>query len=344
MGSGREIIAAVKKATTWDTAVACGALNGILILSEAIKGGPAYEPDESLQAWPKLGDLGAKKYEGDVTAAMRYRGLELFMALAMGTAGAPAQQGATAAYLHTLQLATNTDGKFATLAFDKGQSVWEYAGAKVEGFTLKGQAGKPIELIVHLICSDLDRNVGAGTNNNTTMASVTIPDTQRRVHFRQATFRINSQATGALASTTDDIYPSAFEFTFKRKLSRDHVSGSDVIQEPLDDGQPEVKLKLDFPKFTVDTYLDAWVAETYQKADIKFVGAQISGAYYYGVNIYFPNLKLINAEAAISGAGKIVHPLEFDCLGCDAAPTGMSGLTVPFKAEIMNLLTTDILA
>uniref|UniRef100_A0A6M3K552 Tail protein n=1 Tax=viral metagenome TaxID=1070528 RepID=A0A6M3K552_9ZZZZ len=343
MGSGREIIAAICKTTPWGTATACGALDGILILREAIKGGPAYEPDDSLQTWPKQGDLGAKTYQGDITANMRYRGLGLFLAMAMGTAGTPAQQGGTTAWLHTLQLATKTDGIFATLAIDKGHSVWEYASCKIAGFTLRGEAGKPVELIAHVICSDLARNTSAGTNNNTTMASVTIPDTQRRALFRQGVFRINSQS-GAAIDDDDIIYPNKFEFVFKRKLSMDHVAGSDVIQEPLDDGNPEINLKIGFPKYTADTYLDALVDETYQKMDIKFTGALISGAYYYGLNFYFPNLKCINAEAAVDGAGKIIHPLEFDCLGCDAAPTGMTSLTVPFKAELQNLLTTDILA
>ena len=343
MGSGREIIAAVKRYTTWNTAVACGALNGFLILNEAIAGGPEYEPDLSLQAWPKQGDLGMKKYEGTISANMRYRGLGIFIALAMGTAGTPAQQGGTAAWLHTLTLATNTDDYYATLAIDKGHSVWEYASVKVEGFTLRGSAGQPVELVVYLIASDLARNTSAGTNNNTTMASVTIPDTQRRVLFRQGVFRINGQ-TGDALDSGDIIYPSAFEFTFRRKLSRDHVAGSDVIQEPLDDGFPECKLKLDFPKYTVDTYLDALVNETYQKMDIKFTGALISGAYYYGLNLHFPNLKCLNAPAAVTGPGKIVHPLEFDCLGCDSAPTGMTSLTVPFKVEIQNIYVTNLLA
>lgn len=343
MGSGREIIVAVKKATTWNTAVACGALNGILILKEGVKGGPAYEPDDSLQTWPKVGDLGAKSYQGDITAAMRYRGLDLLLALAMGTAGSPAQQGGTTAYLHTLQLATSTEGKFCTLAIDKGHSVWEYAGCKIAGFTLRGEAGKPLELVAHVICSDLARNTTAGTNNNTTMASVTIPDTQRRVHFRQGVWWINAQGDAAL-DADDAIYPNKFELVFKRKLSTDPVAASDVIQEPLEDGKPEVRLTLAFPKYTADTYLDAFVNETYQKLQVKFTGGLISGAYYYGLNFYFANLKCVNAEAAVDGAGKIIHPLEFDCLGCDSAPTGMTGLTVPFKAEIQNLLTTDILA
>lgn len=343
MASGREIIAAFKKAGTWGTAVACGALNGLLILNEQVKGGPEYEPDDSLQTWAKQGDLGAKKYEGDLIAPMRYRGLGLLMACAMGTAGTPAQQGGTAAYLHTLQLATSTEGTFGTLAFDKGHSVWEYASCKVEGFTIKGEAGKPLTIAFHLVCNDLARNTSSGTNNNTTMASVTVPDTQRRVHMRQGVFRINGQ-TGDAFDSDDIIYPSAFELVFKRKLSRDHVAGSDAIQEPLNDGKPDITLKLDFPKYTADTYLDAFVNETYQKMDIKFTGAQISGAYYYGLNLYFPNLKCTNAEAAIAGPGKIVHPLEFDCLGCDSAPTGMTALTVPFKVEIQNLLTTNLLA
>lgn len=66
--------------------------------------------------------------------------------------------------------------------------------------------------------------------------------------------------------------------------------------------------------------------------------------YWYEFKISFPNLKVIDPEAAISGPGKMPVSLSFKVLGTDSAPAGMSGIMKPFQIDVQNTRTTDPLA
>src|SRR3972149_6259327 len=106
--SRRYYAAATKRGTTWGTAVALGATNGILMLGDSgMKRSQDYEQYPAIdQIIPKDGLLGPNKaVEFTPPINMQY---ELgpvggWLAAIFGTAGAPAQQGATAAYKHIFQ-------------------------------------------------------------------------------------------------------------------------------------------------------------------------------------------------------------------------------------------------
>jgi hypothetical protein len=343
--TGREVVVGLEKAATWHTPVACGAGNGMLIKSDGIKVTVATEPDDSAgQEWIQQADPGLQDLKGKLPVYARYRGLETIMALIMGTAGAPAQQGATAAYLHTLQLSAKIRGKFATMALLKlDNKVWEYPSLKLHGFKLSAKMNKPVDLVFDCIADKLDR--ASATNTTVTMATVTYPDVANRIFMDKNTVvRINDQS-GAALDDTMKIYPSEIEFAFNRPMDSEPVAGQDGVDEPDDNGFPIGTITMKFPRYNTanDAFLTDWDNFTSKKMDLTFTGKTIEGAYKYQWKFSFTHLKIDNPEAPVNGAGKIPFSLKFNVYGAAAAPTGMA-FTEPFQLAIISTLTTDPLA
>jgi hypothetical protein len=347
--AGVEIKAAIKKASAWGTAVACGANNGILILPRSIKKDASVDVDNSLgNFWAKDGTLGPIKVEGALPAYLRYDSLDVLIAEFMGIAGAPAQQGGTTAYAFLYRLDTDTDGYFATLAVNMKNYIEEHPSAKICGMIIKGEVGKPLQITFDIM--SINKVYDSVVNTLVTYNNVTYFEQANRVRFSEGVFRMNDASAGALGAG-NAIYPSSFEFSAKRKLKGEYdgqykyTNGSnvqDMIDEPQNDGAPEFTLKLDFPRHTSTTYLAALGADTRKKMDITFTGGLIASTYYRKFMLSFPHLQLKNDDPA-DAEGAIKEPLEFNCYGATAAPTGMS-YTEPFWISGINRLTTDPLA
>ena len=344
MSSGKEAKAAFKKAATWSTAVAVADADALLFTNEKITRTREHLPDDSAgQAFYTGADQGLITCAGDLSAYLRYQSLETLLAMAMGTAGSPAQQGESAAYLHQLRLADDIDGLFGTMAFYKGISAHEYAGCKVDGFSISGEAGQPLTVGFNLICDDLAVNTTSGSNTAAAVAALTAPAPGNRVLFRQGQFLINDQSADALDSG-DAVTPNRFSLTFRRNLVGDHLAGgNDKIAEPTCTGFPEISLSLEFATYTTDTYLTDLGADTRKKMKITFTGSEIESPYNYQFEILLPHLVLTNAEAAVDKAGKIAHPITASCLAAQSAPSGMTGITQPFALNLINTLSTDAL-
>jgi hypothetical protein len=346
MGSatGVEMKAAVKKAAAWGTAVACGANDGILILPHSIKKERPNNVDDSLGLYyPEDSDPGEIKVEGDLPAYLRYDGLDLLIALAMGaTGGAPVRQGATSAYAQTMSLAEHNDGLFATLAVDNRINVDEYTSVKMTGFTLKGEVGKPLQITFR--CISMDRITDSSVNTPATFANVTYFETANRVLMSHGKIRLNAR-DGAALQDSDRIYPASFELTFRRNMAGLYGVGAgfDRIDEPTNNGQPEITLKLDFPRYASDSHFTDWDAGSAKKLDMTFTGAQIESPHNRQFRLQFANLKFANVALPVE-QGILRHPVELNCLGCENAPAGMTGITRPFQMDVLNRQNSDVLA
>lgn len=346
MKTGRDFIAAAVLGATWGTAVAAGAGNGVLLTEENLTHVPELLPDDSAgQAFIHDEDQGLLTVGGTIGGYMRYIGLEFLLAAIMGTAGSPSQQAATAAYEHVLAIADDLIGIFGSLAFSKGYSVFEYPSVKFHALEIRGEAGQPLRFTITGIADDRNINTSSGTNNNTTIATVTVPESDNRILFRQGVWRINAQ-DGAAIDDDDKIYPSAFTLTLTRQMERVFdAEGLQSTGEPGETAFPEAMLRLEFPKYAADTYLSLLAAKTNQKADIVFTGALIEDTYYRGLTLEFPNLvPRAMDEPGVSGASRLTQAIEFNCRGASSAPTGMSGITLPFQATLMSTLASDPLA
>lgn len=341
--SGVNVKAAVTKAALWGTAVACGADNGILINPHTLKKTRQAQIDDSLGIYFPADSVNAQiKCEGDIPAYLRYDSLDLLIALAMGaTAGAPVQQGATTAYAQTFTLANTLDGLFATFIVDNQINIDEYTTVKITGFQIKGQVGKPLEIHFHAIA--IDRDANSVINTLTTFANVTYMETGNRVLYDQGIFRINEASDVALAAA-NQVYPDSFTLEFKRKMAGCYGVGSsmDIIDEPTNDGLPEITLKMEFPRYTANTYFADWDADTRMKMDMTWTGANIASTYNRSFQIEFPNLKISNVDLPIK-KGILKHPVEFQALSAGVAPAGMSGVTEPFQVNVVNQQSTNVL-
>lgn len=340
MATGTEILAAAKKAGTWGTAVACGANDAVMILSEGIKKRQSNELDRSAgQSFFLTADRGNIVVDGDLSAYLRYDGLTMLLAMAMGTAGSPAQQGSTAAYKHVLQLATALDGKFCTLAIDKKVSIHECPSLKVLGFTIRGEAGKPCEVLFHTVADDL---VVPGTVN-TASTSWTHRDRSNRILFDQVVCRINDQSGSALGAG-DKVRPASFELAVRRRLKGEYLAeGSKRIDEPVNDDLPEISLSLRFPNYTSNAWWSALSGDTRKKCDLTFTGTQIQSPYSYTLGLILPHLALRETDSQVEGPGKLPNPVTFDVLEASSAPAGMS-YAKPVTIELTNKQNTDPLA
>lgn len=343
--TGREFLIALKKASAWHTPVACGAGDGLLILSDGIKVATPVELDDSAgQEWITQADAGVNDLKGSLEAYMRYEGFDVAIALIMGIAGAPSLAGAALAYSNTYGLASNITGLFATLAQKKlTNKVWEFTSLKVHGFKLSGQMNKPLKLTLDGIADRLDR--ASATNNTTSMAAVTMPDKENRIIMNKDTVvRINDQ-NGAALGSGDAVYPSSIDISFNRPMDAEPVAGQDGVDEPADNGFPTADVSLKFPRYNTanDAYFDDWNAFTSKKMDITFTGRLIETGQNYMFKLSFPHIKIDNPEAPVSGPGKIPFSMNCKVLGATTAPTGMSHIT-PLQIDVVNKRTTDPLA
>lgn len=345
--SGVEIKCAAKKATTWGTAVVCGANDGVILLPTSIKRTTEINVDDSMGiTFSKEGLPGPVRVEGDKPAYLRYDGLDLLFAMYMGIAGAPSAQG-SGAYAFTYKVSTLLDGLFYTFIKNMKNYIEEEPSVKVIGITIKGEVGaKPLEVTFQVLCNN--KIVNSAINTTGTFASVTFFEEQNRVRFSEGVFRMNAQSGAALGSG-DTVYPSAFEFASKRKIAGELSTqyktsiNQELIDEPAGDGTMETTLKLTFARHTGSTYIADLISDTKKKLDVTFTGSLIGGAFYRQFKLQFPNLQLKNADPADVN-GNIKEPLEFVAHGCLSAPSGMTGLTDPFWISGINRLSTDPLA
>ena len=276
--TGREALIGLKKASTWGTAVACGADDGLLILNESLRQTLEHIEDDSAGlAFIQRTDKGKTEVTGSIEGYMRYQGWDVALALITGAAGTPSLAvPSTLAYINSFTLDTDNDGKFATIAMKKkSDKIFEYPSVKLHKFTLSGSMNAPIKIALEAIANKLE--LASSVNTTTTIASVTYPDKGNRVIFNgNAHFYINDQS-GARLDSGDAVYPTEFEFSFNRPMVGEAYPGSDEITEPFSDGFPEITLTLRFPRYndTNDAFFADWDAFTSKKGEIYFRGSLI---------------------------------------------------------------------
>jgi len=339
----RLLAAGAKKATTWGTAVALGAGDGILIDSD---GGLARKQDylaakEADTPFVKEGDLGpVKEVDFSPTFFMRYDPgrLGTLIALLFGTAGTPTQQGATTAWKHVFQWADSVYGKFATFAVERPGKIWEVASAKVHGFELVVAAGLvkgTLNLRGNTVIDD------SAVNTATQMDALTYVDRENRIRFTQGQVKMNAQ-TGEDVTGETALQINSLSISYKRSVDAVVPGGETKIIEPVENDHPIVQVKLGFPRMNSvnAAFFSTFSAETEQKMLIKFTGALIATSYYYDLALYFPRLRIIEPDFPWDEV--VPGSITLQAEEASTNPTGMS-YARPY-AELINKQTTDYLA
>jgi hypothetical protein len=353
--AGVELVYGFVKGVTWNTPALCGALSGFLSKPSGIKAAQGLSIDDSLGLFfSSDGTPTDIKVEGDLPVYLRYDGLDTLIAMVFGNPSGnitPVIVGAGPGYTYTLKPQKQTDGLFLTMVKNMKNYVAEIASLKVVGFTIKGDAGKPLDISFKCIGSMINNNTSSGTNTTTTIATITIPAKAMgdRVMFAQGVFWLGDYSTSVALSGSNVVSPSSFEFTFERNLAgvlgQFNTGGTnprDVVDEPTNDGFPTIGLKLTFPRHTGVTRLTDLGANTKKMAQITFTGA----AYTTGnrkMVFTFPQLQYKDVPIADT-QGIIQEPVEFVCHSAPTAPAGMAGQTDPVWLAITAQQSTSPLA
>jgi len=340
----RLLAAGAKKGSAWGTAVALGAGDGLLIVSD---GGPTrkqpYSPaKEHDTPFVRTGDLGPiDPVDFALSFFMRYDPGRIGTLLAMiyGTAGAPTPQGTTA-YKHIFQFKDTIEGHFVTYAKEIPGKIHEIASAKpyaAEFSIADGLLQASLSLRGNKLIDD------SIVNTATQMDALTYPDRYNRVKFSELQVKMNDESGGDLASETALVI-NGLTISISRTLDAVPPAGQDYILEPLETDHPQVTVKLNFPRASsINTaFFQKFIAETPQKLLAKFTGKLIESTYYYDLAFYFPRLKF--SPDPPTYADNEVVPAEITLVAEEAAamPTGMSYVR-PY-IELINKATTDYLA
>jgi len=345
-GPERRLLAAgAKKSTTWGTAVALGAGSGIN--TKGITGYVrvqdyliAAEVDSALARSGQLDVI--KPIDATIQTDMLYDpgALGTLIALLWGTAGNPAQQGGTAAWLHKFQLADTNWNKIATMAVEFPGIIHEMRSCKPIEWTMKaagsGIVGSELKVRGDQIIDD------SGVNGATQMDSLTYDDRENRVLFRHSAVKMNAASAGDVSGETA-LVTNNIEVSIKRQgYDSVHPAGQYGIIEPAEGGYPDFRVKISFPRFDAvnKVFMATAIAETLQKMTVTFIGPLIASTYYYTYKFYFPKMRMMIPEASWDEIVK--NGLELIAEEASAAPTGMAH-TRPY-VEITNKRTTDYLA
>jgi hypothetical protein len=263
------------------------------------------------------------------------------LALTCGTGGtAPTEIGTTTAYTNTFEPATNKTGKYATIVRDKVQYITEVPGAKFTGFEITNGDNGRME-IVWKFTGDIEKT-SSTINTATQISALTFPTLGLRAFFDQCAIRINSQSGGALGAG-DKVFVTALRATYTQPLDTKNVGGSTSGIEPEENGFPTFELELTFARF--DSATMAWFAAhrdtSKYKADLTWTGAVIgTTTASYGLQILLPNLYVRSYEAPVTGGADQVAPkVLFRAMSTTTAPTGMTGVTAPFRVITTGVAT-----
>ena len=345
---GRQPTFAFKLATTWGTAETVGAGDGVLPLSDGLLAGHAIEKhhDESLPLnFVQKTNEGIETIAGDIVKNLRYQGDELFLALAMGDP--QTKTGAGPEYTMEIYLATVLAGLFGTWVTNlTAAEVAEVPSVKINGFSLSGEMGSPLQLTLKAIGNILRRTGDTGmVNTISDLANVTVADAvknNRVVMNHRTELLINAESGAALASPTDVLGIQGFSFDFLRGMETyaqsDSVADDSVCYaEPVDNDFPKPTLSLTIPRYDAqEDFLDNLKEGDTYKAKFTFEGDLIPAtAVRYKFQMWFPRLHVMSIAPAVSGPGKVPGDVTFVCEQVESVPSGFTD-DKPFSLLTVN--------
>jgi hypothetical protein len=251
--------------------------------------------------------------------------------------------GQTTSWTHQFDLADAIDGLGVTLAIDKQLYVEELTSAKVHGFELT-QADNGAMNMTYKVLGSKPTNISS-VNINSTLAGATYPALTNRVVQQQGVFRMNLNSTARSAST-DAIKAESIQLTFTRPQDAPHVYGQDFVDEPADNGWPEVMVEVQYPRMNTPSANSLYAglrSATAFKADWTFLGAFINSTDQYKKLYQFPYLQLMDDgfSAPTAGAQQVKPVAKFAARLAPTSPTGMAFIR-PFR--LTRTMTQSVVA
>jgi hypothetical protein len=251
--------------------------------------------------------------------------------------------GQTTSWLHITDLAPSTDGRALTFAFDRKLFVEEVATAKVYGFSERPGDGGVIEESFRVL--GVAPTHTSTINTRSILYDASYPALNGKVFRKQGVFRINAQSGGSLGGSDTISVLGSIEFSFERPQDRSYSYGSADIIEPADNEFPLPSIRLMFDRantLTVNSFRAALSAGTAYKADCTYSGAFINSTDRYTRTWQFPYVEIQDQATPTQGAQQVKPNTMFMLKKPSAAPTGMSGVTQPFR--LREIRTNSIIA
>lgn len=346
--TGREGNFAFAKFGSNSWGVAASVTKGAYFASD---GGAMYQPqrvndDAFGQAFLGGGDFGnVTAVDLTLTQRARYDDWSYILeALACGSPAAvtisTSASGQTTSWSHIIDLAPSIDGLGLTFAIDKVLFVDELTSGKVYGFSFGLGDSGVFDQSFRVLGTKMT-NISS-TNTRSTVNGATYKSLENRVFEKQTTVRINAQSAGSLTST-DAVAVEAIEWSFERPQDAPFVTGQDYIFEPGDNGHPQVSVSWTYPRMSTvsaNSLYQALRDDTTFKADITAQGALINSTDRYTLRFQFPHLELDEWQATVTGPNQVKPRATFTAKQAASAPTGMSGVTRPFR--ITRIMTNSL--
>ena len=336
---GAKILAGVKKAATWGTAVQCGAgdrLQATITDNEnvqelrPIRIGSGVENDETAI---RAGIKPTLEISGDC----RYGGyFALLCAQFLGYSPSPGSEITTGEgdYLHLMRYdpAYDVASSFLTVAFeDTTTTTREYPSVVVNRLSI---STSEVPGILQFTAGCLANTVALSTsvNTNANLASVTLAESELVAYAPEDLFYINVSSAGALGSTSTYGTSDVLAITgFNMELSRPmeipgEIRGTAGNNTPVKAGIGiEGTLTITLKNMADHIWFTTWSADTVLKAILEVRGSQINGGVTKGFQAGFPGLQLVQEPShPISGQGNLPLTLTFKCVATSSNPTQMN--------------------
>lgn len=279
------------------------------------------QADPGLVEAPSVNLVGRDRYED-----YQY----IWEALAMGsptaTAISTSVSGQVTSWTHQFDLADAIDGLGLTLAIDRVLYVEELPSVKVHGFEVTQDSNGAMNQTFQIVASK-PINISS-VNVTATVAGAAFPALTNRVIQQHGVLRMNVFSASGLASG-DTVHAENVKLAFSRPQDSPHVYGQDFIDEPADNGWPELSLEVTFPRMNTVSANSLYAglrSATAFKADWTFSGAFINSTDQYKKLYQMPYMQLADDgfKVATAGANQVKPTAKF-MLGLAAtSPTGMA--------------------
>lgn len=315
----RENSVAIKKATTWGTAVQPTGAEGVYVKSHTPpKGGRKVVTNEDEFGRGMASSSHVLEHEaqsGSMSMRLYSTGAEGMIAALMG-----GYSYSAVPKTHNFTLATTAPSIFHTIAWDEGDEVKAVNTARFVSGTFNYADGLNLDLNY---MGDKVSIPGWGSKLNVTHPSGDMPVFK----LSNATVSVNAQ-NGADFGAGDVLKPSGVNIAITRGMEALPVgAGSDSIDLPIEKTAPVVEVTLNFPKKETAT---AAYFNAFNSGDLKKMKINFSQDAENNLAFFFP--KLMIAEAPdFAQDSPIPTTIKFKALLADANPTGMD-FKVPYVA------------
>ena len=324
--SGKTTIVGVVPTTTWETAAALGAGDGLLPIDSpwGQKGSVVFD-DATGQTNKTYYTLIMDEANPSFLFECRWdSAIWCFLANLFGD---DTKTGASP-YVHTFNWQDDPALVGLTVAgYLSGSTIHEYPSLKVESISFE-----PADGFWNMNVSTLGDTIltgGNATNTATEFGNITYPTRAQRMRYKANALYVNAQSGGdpVSGSALTDVYDMAItiarEFDGNDDVLKNASTGTERRRaEPLVTGFPNITFGFSQKTADLSTHIDDLHSGNEFKADI--VMAETVGGNSYSNAIEMSLLVPVDPELNISRGQRIPMTYNFECAAPAAVPTGHS--------------------